>query len=186
MTLRFRLASSLFLVLGLGSLTACPPKAVVETASGAQEADESESSNTDVALEGSDITHEDLQTLVSNFERVHFDYDMSELDSKSREVLAANAEILLAHPELKVKVEGHADHWGSDIYNLALGQKRAESVKAYLLNLGVLGEQLEVISFGEERPLTASQGDRAAEAPNRRAEFFVSVKKDGLNVGSSY
>jgi peptidoglycan-associated lipoprotein len=171
------------LALALVALTGCPPKAPIDTTSGAQDTDEG--SEDAAPFADSDITTEELETLVRNFERVHFDYDKSELDDASREVLAANSEILLAHPELQVKVEGHADRWGSDIYNLALGQKRAESVRTYLLNMGVLASQLQVISFGEERPLTA-EGDRNTEAPNRRAEFLVTTAGSSLEVGSSY
>jgi len=185
MTLLGRLATPALLALALSALTGCPPKAVVDTASGAQEVDPAAVTTDESPFEGSDLTGAELETLVANFERVHFAFDVAELDEGSREVLAANAEILLAHPELQVKVEGHADRWGSDIYNLALGQSRAESVKTYLLNMGVLASQLQVISFGEERPLTA-EGDRDVEAPNRRAEFFVTVKNEKLEIGNSY
>jgi peptidoglycan-associated lipoprotein len=183
MTRLGRFATPTLLALALAALTGCPPKAAVDTSSGAQEVDDSATDTT--PFEGSDITSDELKTLVKNFERVHFDFDNAELDEGSREVLATNAEILLAHPELEVKVEGHADRWGSDIYNLALGQSRAEAVKTYLLNMGVLDSQLQVISFGEERPLTA-EGDRDLEAPNRRAEFLVTVKGEGADIGSSY
>lgn len=185
MTLLGRFATPTLLALALGALTGCPPKAVVDTASGAQETDTTAVGADETPFEGSDLTGTELETLVSNFERVHFAFDVAELDEASREVLAANAEILLAHPELQIKVEGHADRWGSDIYNLALGQSRAEAVKSYLLNMGVLASQLKVISFGEERPLTA-EGNRDVEAPNRRAEFFVTVKNEKLEVGNSY
>lgn len=185
MTLLGRFTTPALLALALGTLTGCPPKVAVDTASGAQEADETTTADASKPFEGSDLTGTELETLVTNFERVHFDFDNSELDEDSRDVLAANAEILLAHPELQIKVEGHADRWGSDIYNLALGQSRAESVKTYLLNMGVLSAQLQVISFGEERPLTA-EGDRDVEAPNRRAEFFVTVKDEAQAVGNSY
>ena len=180
-----RFATPTLLALALAALTGCPPKAVVDTASGAQETDVSTTADANKPFEGSDLTGAELETLVTNFERVHFGFDNSELDEASREVLATNAEILLAHPELQIKVEGHADRWGSDIYNLALGQSRAESVKTYLLNMGVLSSQLQVISFGEERPLTA-EGSREVEAPNRRAEFFVTVKDEAQAVGNSY
>jgi len=131
------------------------------------------------------ITSEELETLRANFERVHFDFDRAELDSESREVLAANAAILLDHPDVRVRVEGHADHWGSDIYNLALGQSRAEVVRRYLSDLGVRDNQIEVISYGEERPLVGD-ADRTAEAPNRRAEFLVITGDDAVTVESSY
>lgn len=185
MTLLGRFATPTLLALALSALTGCPPKVAVDTASGAQETDADAVVAESNPFEGSDLTSAELETLVANFERVQFSFDAADLDDPSREVLAANADILLAHPELQIKVEGHADRWGSDIYNLALGQSRAESVKTYLLNMGVLASQLQVISFGEERPLTA-EGDRDVEAPNRRAEFFVTVKDEKLDIGNSY
>ncbi|MBN93048.1 MAG: hypothetical protein CL928_03125 [Deltaproteobacteria bacterium] len=129
------------------------------------------------------ITEQELQQLRYNFHRVHFDYDSAQLKDKTRQVLAANAEILMRHPNVEVQVEGHADHWGSDVYNLALGQRRAESVRRFLTSYGVSNDQLKVISFGEERPLV-EEGDRVVEAPNRRAEFLVIVGTDGIS--SSY
>jgi len=129
------------------------------------------------------ITEQELQRLRYNFHRVHFDYDSANLKDKTRQVLAANAEILMRHPNVEVQVEGHADHWGSDVYNLALGQRRAESVRRFLTSYGVANDQLKVISFGEERPLV-DEADRAVEAPNRRAEFLVIVGTDGIS--SSY
>ncbi len=127
------------------------------------------------------ITEEELATLHANFNRVLFQYDSAELDEDSRKVLAANAEILLAHFDVSIQVEGHADHWGSDVYNLALGQRRAEAVRTYLTTYGVPMAQLRAISYGEERPLIG-EGDRNTEAPNRRAEFLVIV---GNNVANS-
>lgn len=133
----------------------------------------------------STITQRELDALRDNFKRVHFDFDSATLEETSREILKANAEILVNHPDVRVRVEGHADHWGSDIYNLALGQRRAYSVTKYLTDLGVLTNQLEVISYGEERPLVGDM-DRESEAPNRRAEFLVIVSGEANEVGSSY
>jgi peptidoglycan-associated lipoprotein len=123
------------------------------------------------------ITERELQTLRENFARVNFDFDRADLDLRSREVLTSNAKILNRHPEVKVQVEGHADHYGSDEYNLALGQRRADVVRQFLIDLGVSPAQLKVLSFGEERPLVA-EADKDAEAPNRRAEFMVIVGGD--------
>ena len=118
------------------------------------------------------ITEQEMETLRANFLRVHFGYDEATLTADAREALQENAAILLQHPDVSVRIEGHADHWGSDIYNLALGQRRADSVLSYLLDYGVDRSQLTVISYGEERPLVGD-GDRSTEAPNRRAEFTV-------------
>jgi peptidoglycan-associated lipoprotein len=118
------------------------------------------------------ITEEELEVLRANFYRVNFDFNSADLGDVAQEVLAANAEILMRHSAVTVQIEGHSDHWGSDIYNLALGQRRADSVFRYLSNYGVLNTQLKVISYGEERPMIA-EGNQVNEAPNRRAEFLV-------------
>ncbi len=118
------------------------------------------------------ITEEELEILRANFYRVNFEFNSADLSEPTREVLSANAEVLMRHPDVSVQIEGHSDHWGSSIYNLALGQRRADSVYRYLNSYGVPEGQLKVISFGEERPIVA-EGDRGSEAPNRRAEFLV-------------
>ncbi len=129
------------------------------------------------------ITEEELAILRANFQRVHFDFDVAELDEPSRDLLAQNAEILIRHRAVTVRIEGHADHFGSDEYNLALGQRRAEAVRSYLTALGVPEERLTLISYGELRPLVGD-GDRSTQGPNRRAEFVVI---DGSDVAlSSY
>jgi peptidoglycan-associated lipoprotein len=129
------------------------------------------------------ITDEEMATLRANFLRVHFEFDAAVLTEDARTALRENAGILLQHKDVKVQIEGHADHWGSDIYNLALGQRRGETVRSYLLNYGVSNAQLTVISYGEERPLVGD-GDRLSEAPNRRAEFIVTNGAD--KAKSSY
>jgi len=129
------------------------------------------------------ITEAEMETLRVNFLRVHFEFDKAVLTEDARTALAENAEILLAHPDVNVQIEGHADHWGSDIYNLALGQRRGETAKTFLLDLGVSAKQLSVISYGEERPLVGD-GDRDKEAPNRRAEFVVTAGSE--KADSSY
>jgi peptidoglycan-associated lipoprotein len=167
-------------IAGAVLLMGCPPKQVAKPAT--TSGDLSQTATAD-AGDTAPITAEELQTLIDNFDRVHFAFDRADLDDSTKQVLAANAEILLKHPDVKVQVEGHADHYGSDIYNLALGQRRAESARRYLLDMGVLPSQLEVISYGEERPIVGDLG-KDDEAPNRRAEFLVIV--GGGKVESSY
>lgn len=172
---------SLLALLTLPLLLGCPPKQPVAAATSG---DLSASHADDAGFEeGAPITQEEIRTLQENFARVHFDFDRSDLDEATRGVLSANAEILMRHPSVEVRVEGHADRYGSDIYNLALGQRRADVVKRYLVDMGVADAQLGVISYGEERPLV-DEGDAAKEAPNRRAEFLVVVGGDV--VRSSY
>ena len=167
---------------GLVALSGCQTKNAAVATSGDQQPT-TEVGNADLVDEAA-ITEEDIQTLRQNFLRVNFDFDRTTLDADARDALAKNAEILLQHPSLTVRVEGHADHWGSDLYNLALGQRRAQMVFQYLTTLGVSEDQLELLSYGEEKPLVADQGDKQAERENRSAEFLV-LNGDSV-VASSY
>ena len=101
---------------------------------------------------------------------VYFDFDSYVVKDDYRPVIEANAKALSANRRMKMAVEGHTDDRGSSEYNLALGQRRAESVVKSLTLLGADPTQLEAVSFGKERP--AVQGsDEAAWAKNRRAEL---------------
>ena len=79
-----------------------------------------------------------------------------------------------------MRIEGHTDHFGSDEYNLALGQRRAQSVNNYLLSMDVPESQLQLISYGREKTLVPPSTVEA-EAPNRRAEFMVMANGEGLS-----
>jgi peptidoglycan-associated lipoprotein len=103
---------------------------------------------------------------------VHFDYDQSDLRPGDRSILDAKVPILQANSGVMISVAGHTDERGSDEYNLALGQRRAAAVKAYLVQHGVADSRIQTISYGEERPI-AQGNDEAAYSQNRRAEFAV-------------
>ena len=101
---------------------------------------------------------------------VYFDFDSFVVKDEFRPVIEGNAKRLSANRSQRVTVEGHTDERGGREYNLALGQKRAESVTKALALLGVNESQMEAVSFGEERPAAAGS-DEAAWAKNRRAEI---------------
>ncbi|MEY4979741.1 MAG: peptidoglycan-associated lipoprotein Pal [Pseudomonadota bacterium] len=101
---------------------------------------------------------------------VYFDFDSTLVREEFRPVLEAHAQYLRADSRRQVGLEGHADERGSREYNLALGQRRSESVRRSLSLLGVADSQMEAVSFGEEKPAMAGQ-DEAAYAKNRRVEF---------------
>lgn len=103
---------------------------------------------------------------------VAFDFDRYDLNPPAREILKGHAAWLKANPQARVEVEGHCDERGTNEYNLALGAKRAESVKRYLIDLGVSPSRLSTISYGEEIPLCKDQNE-VCWAKNRRAHFFV-------------
>ena len=105
-----------------------------------------------------------------SFETVYFDYDKSDLREDMRDILAGHARKLKDNPGIKLRIEGHCDERGTIEYNLALGERRANNVKMYLINYGVAPERLATISYGKERPV-AMGSDEAAWAQNRRAEF---------------
>ena len=105
-------------------------------------------------------------------ERVHFEFDRSRITDEAAAVLQRKAEVLQAHPGLRVTIEGHCDERGSLEYNMALGQRRAESARRYLTGLGVSGDMFSTVSFGEERP-TAQGANENAWQQNRRAEFVI-------------
>ena len=106
---------------------------------------------------------------------VFFAFDAYDLSREARSILANNADILNAIPGTKkgaVVIEGHCDERGTREYNLALGERRANSVKKYLVSLGVPGDRLQTISYGEDRPF-AMGSNEAAWKQNRRAHFAI-------------
>ena len=107
---------------------------------------------------------------------VFFEFDSAQLTKDAQEKLSAVADVLVKHPELKVRIEGNCDERGSEQYNLALGQRRADSAKKYLDNLGVKGEQITAMSFGAERP-KASGHDEEAWKQNRRDDVNANAQK---------
>ena len=101
---------------------------------------------------------------------VYFDYDSFLVKEDSKPTVAANAKFLTSNPNRRVTIEGHTDERGGREYNLALGQKRAESVRRSLELLGVRDSQMEAVSYGEERPAAQGQGEETWSR-NRRAEL---------------
>ncbi len=108
----------------------------------------------------------------SKLENVYFDYDKSDLRADTRDILKSNAEWVKANPGTKIQIEGHCDERGTEEYNLALGERRANSVKNYLVSLGISAERLFTISYGEELPEDPRHVEEAW-AKNRRAHFLV-------------
>jgi peptidoglycan-associated lipoprotein len=105
-------------------------------------------------------------------QRIFFDFDQYVLTSQSQDILADNAAYLKANPGVNVRIEGHCDERGSDEYNLALGERRAQAAQKYLISLGIDSSRLDVISYGEEKPLDPENNEEAW-SKNRRAEFVV-------------
>ena len=108
--------------------------------------------------------------------KVYFGFDDSALTPEARNVLRAKVQWLRANPDQCVLIEGHCDERGTDEYNLALGSRRAESVKEFMVKAGIDASRLTTISYGEERPAVTGRNEEAW-AKNRRAEFeFTSCR----------
>ncbi|MEO5589913.1 MAG: OmpA family protein [Gemmatimonadaceae bacterium] len=103
---------------------------------------------------------------------IYFDLDESALADESRASLERKAPVMLRHPDLRIRITGHADERGSDEYNLALGLRRAAEAKRYLAALGISEDRVEIVTLGEERPSVQGHTEEAW-ALNRRAEFEV-------------
>ncbi len=106
-------------------------------------------------------------------EDIYFEFDSIRLSPRAQEILAQKAQWMRANPSATVTIEGHCDDRGTNEYNLALGEGRAQSAKAFLVDLGIDSTRLNTISYGEERPIDRSQTEDAW-ARNRRAHFVVS------------
>ena len=105
---------------------------------------------------------------------IHFDFDKSELRDDARATLDAKIPVLMANPDVTIRVAGHTDERGSVEYNIALGQRRAASAKRYLTERGVAASRVETVSFGEGRPVSDGH-DESAWAQNRRDEFEITA-----------
>jgi peptidoglycan-associated lipoprotein len=116
--------------------------------------------------------------------RVHFDYDMSEIRPDAERILRQKAGILRASPGVQLRIEGHADERGSNEYNLALGNRRAQAVADFFTNFGLDGSRFSIVSYGEERPI-ARASNESAWAQNRRAEFIITAGQDAINPGQT-
>ncbi len=106
---------------------------------------------------------------------VYFDFNSSSLNSSTRNALESNANFLKENPSVEVQIEGHADERGGVQYNLALGERRAQAAKQYLVSMGVSSSRITTISFGKERPIAFGH-DESAWSQNRRANFVVTAK----------
>ena len=108
----------------------------------------------------------------ANVQDIFFDYDTADLRSDAQATLAKDASYLVAHPDIKVVIGGYCDERGSDEYNLALGQNRANSAKTALINAGVAANRIRVISYGKEKPFCTESTEQCWQL-NRRDGFAM-------------
>jgi peptidoglycan-associated lipoprotein len=131
------------------------------------------------------LTSADMQIVNEELRRrgfsadVYFDYDESTLSDDTRDKLSRNADLLKSNPQFSVTIEGHADSRGTNEYNLALGERRANALKDYLTSLGVGGDRLRTLSYGEERQV-CNTDEESCWSQNRRGHMIITGRS---NVG---
>ncbi|MCB9765181.1 MAG: peptidoglycan-associated lipoprotein Pal [Alphaproteobacteria bacterium] len=137
-----------------------------------------------VELEAVTVIPVYVQQIEDNFRRVWFEFDSAELTPESHARLQENVRLLDEHPDVHIRVQGHADERGTTDYNLALGQRRAEAIRDALVAEGISPVRIDTISYGEERPLV-DRSTPSAWSRNRRAEFVITWGDDEAIDGST-
>jgi peptidoglycan-associated lipoprotein len=123
-----------------------------------------------VAKKTPGISGEVLETAL--LKDIHFDFDQYDIRPGDALILEENAKLLMKFPNVKTQIEGHCDERGTEEYNLALGERRADSAKKYLISVGVPEGRISTISYGKERPLDPGHNEEAW-AKNRRAHTII-------------
>ncbi len=169
-------------VAGLFLTVSCAKKTIVSGSSSIENQDKAVAEAERIAqqkLEDQMISEKSLleaktQAAKKRFENqdIHFEYDSSQLSSMAKTLLKEKAIWLKANYSASVEIEGHCDDRGTTEYNLALGERRASTAKAYLINLGVSAARLSTISYGEEQPMNSSKTEQGFRK-NRRAHFSI-------------
>lgn len=168
----FRMLSTMIcLMLAMGTIAGCKrgdkeiePMGADDTDTAAVEDSGSEGLNPNLELEK-------LLFGPSGLQPIYFDFDSSSLNAGALQTLAENAEKIKQVPNVIIQIAGHCDERGTQEYNLALGERRALAVREHLRQLGISGDRMITISFGEENPAVLGSNE-AAWAKNRRCEFL--------------
>ncbi len=171
----YKFLISAFLVLFVAACATKPKDSADSSGSGSASSDSTVAAEDGAITEtaGSGIVLGSQEDLIVNVgDRVFFGYDSSDLDSDALELLQDQVAWLKQNGNVSVTIEGHCDERGTREYNLALGEKRAQAVKNYLIGLGISPDRVSTISYGKERPAVVGSND-GAWAQNRRSVTIV-------------
>jgi len=169
-----KLLASALLVFFLAACSTTPKDTADSSGSGSTSTSSDVSSSAETeTTESASIEPGSQEDLIVNVgDRVFFNYDSAELDTDAQELLQDQVAWLKQYSDVSVIIEGHCDERGTREYNLALGEKRAQSVKNYIINLGISADRVSTISYGKERPAVVGSND-GAWAQNRRSVTIV-------------
>ena len=169
-----KLLASALLVFFLAACSTTPKDTADSSGSGSTSTSSDVSSSAETeTTESASIEPGSQEDLIVNVgDRVFFNYDSSELDTDAQELLQDQVAWLKQYSDVSIIIEGNCDERGTREYNLALGEKRAQSVKNYIINLGISADRVSTISYGKERPAVVGSND-GAWAQNRRSVTIV-------------
>ena len=128
--------------------------------------------NSPPAVSVPSTTESDEQVFKSHVQDIFFDYDTYDIRPDAQTTLSKDADFLVSHPNIKVVIGGYCDERGSDEYNLALGQNRAQAAKTALVTAGVAADRIRIISYGKEKPFCTESNEECWQL-NRRAGFSI-------------
>ncbi len=167
---------SLVVMLGLLALYGCPKKAEVSSAPEEQPkaVEKAPEPKVEKAPEAPapEAKPEAAPKPEAGLQPVYFDFDKSFIRDDAKTVMKANAAYLKANPNVKIKIEGNCDERGTIEYNQALGQRRAQSAKKYLTDLGIKASRISLISYGKEKPVCSEHSEECWQK-NRRDDFVA-------------
>ena len=168
------MAISLFALVACGSTSDTEEGAMgSESSSGSGSSNSGSAARTNPGSTSGQLTQEEIRAENALRQTVfYFDFDIAEFKPADRETLSFHARNLAANSSMRIRLEGHADERGTREYNLALGERRANSILNYLIVNGASRSQVEVVSYGEERPAQAGQSNNAYSR-NRRVEVVA-------------
>ena len=168
------------MILALVSLTGCPPPATTKPevaptppqATSTSKEKPATAAKSKAPASSLEARREGKAPAVGPLKDIYFDFDRYDLKADARATLKANAGWLKANPSARVEIEGHCDERGTNEYNLALGAKRAQAARDYLITLGIAKERLSTKSYGEELPVCKEQNEGCWQK-NRHDRFVV-------------
>lgn len=171
-TQSYSIFKAALLVFSLTLFAACSSTEEVDDQQGAGgESDTGSSAQTSGADQTPQLTAEEIAAQEALRNTIfYFDFDVAEFKAEDRDTLTYHARDLAANPDRSIRLEGHADERGTREYNLALGERRANGILNYLIVNGASRAQIEVVSYGEERPAESGQSEQAYSM-NRRVEI---------------
>ena len=169
--MRFKFVTLIAAAILLAACSSEPEESAATTSAGTAVGSGSETSASTTALPSLDPRSQEW-LVVNVGDRVFFDFDQSDLTTEAQDTIEKVVAWMQTYPDVTLTTEGHCDERGTREYNLALGERRANSVRSYMEALGIDGARLSTISYGKERPAVLGSNE-AAWAQNRRAVFVV-------------